>query len=211
MEKYAKILCDTTNRFVVQVPGEHPGAVIQGDDLISLKEDARDVYEMVKDSGNQSLVFMARMVADKLDMFFDNYDRFMDPNEDSTVNSDFSILIADDDKMICKILCEAIDKHYPNIDIEVVHDGESALDVIREETPSALILNMNMPRMNGAQVLRELEKEQIEMPILVISGYYRNKGDISEASGVSPEKYEHLSKPFKMQKMFDFIDSNISK
>jgi hypothetical protein len=75
-KRHAKILCDTTNRFVVQVPGQHPGAVIQGDDLISLKEDARDIYEMVKDSGNRELVFRARLVADKLQMFFENYDRF---------------------------------------------------------------------------------------------------------------------------------------
>ena len=83
MKKYAKILCDTTNRFVVEVPGEHPGAVIQGDDLYSLKEAARDVYEMVKESGNQELIFNARLVAAKLEIFFENYDRFMDSNEGS--------------------------------------------------------------------------------------------------------------------------------
>lgn len=55
------------------------------------------------------------------------------------------------------------------------HDGEEALQTIREEHPDLVVLDLLMPRMTGFDVLRELRQDERikDTPVLAMSGVYK--------------------------------------
>jgi len=64
-----------------------------------------------------------------------------------------SILVVDDDEND-QFICEyTIRKFDPDIRILKALDGAEALDILRTETPDAIILDINMPVMNGFEFL----------------------------------------------------------
>ena len=212
MPTYAKILCDITNRFVVQVPGHQPGAVIQGDDLHSLKEDAHDVFNMAKETNNPKLIFSAKMVFERLNRFFEHYYRITNSGETALYEikddySDQSALIAEDDRRTRDTISDVLKDQFPNISITKVDNGLEALHHLMLNPPSFLILNMMMPKLGGAEVLKTMVKKDIKTPVLVISGYYNTKEKVSEATGIPVDDFEHLSKPFVFKQFIEIIDS----
>lgn len=50
-------------------------------------------------------------------------------------------------------------------------DGEQALEICRRSAPDILITDMKMPRMDGIALLRVLQKEKIQMYVIILSGY----------------------------------------
>lgn len=56
-------------------------------------------------------------------------------------------------------------------EIHVARDGDSALALVRQHRPALLILDLNMPKRGGLEVLRTLRREpdMKDLPILVLS------------------------------------------
>jgi len=52
-------------------------------------------------------------------------------------------------------------------------DGEKAIEVILRENPGLVLLDLELPQLNGLSVLRRLRNElkKIEVPVVVITGY----------------------------------------
>jgi len=106
------------------------------------------------------------------------------------------VLIADDDPLLREALEDILKKRFKGISVIHAGDGDEALDIIYSEPPSLLILNMVMPRKRGDEVLRNLSKSEMRLPILVISGYFKSKGQVAAAAQVSEEFFEFMNKPF---------------
>ena len=78
------------------------------------------------------------------------------------------ILVADDVEVmrISLELALASDGH----DVSVVATGRSALDVLRERTFDAAVLDLWMPDGDGLSVLRRIREEQPDLRVFVITG-----------------------------------------
>lgn len=50
-------------------------------------------------------------------------------------------------------------------------DGATALNMILQQRPDLLLLDIEMPRMNGIELLEELERRKIRLKTIVLSGY----------------------------------------
>lgn len=76
-------------------------------------------------------------------------------------------LVAEDDSALGIFLARALeaDGHQ----VSVVCDGQAAIDRFLEETPDFAILDLNMPRIDGTEVLRFLRSQTDDLPILVLS------------------------------------------
>lgn len=82
-----------------------------------------------------------------------------------------SVLVVDDHPMLRERAAEAIDAD-PRLDLAgVACDGHEALDKIHRLCPDAVVLDIFMPRMNGAEVLREVHAEEIEVKVLVLTAH----------------------------------------
>ena len=83
-----------------------------------------------------------------------------------------SVLIVDDDAMMRISLKSLIawQEHGYRL-IGEASDGEQALEICRRSAPDILITDMKMPRMDGIALLRVLQKEKIQMYVIILSGY----------------------------------------
>lgn len=83
-----------------------------------------------------------------------------------------SILLIDDDKDDCQLFIDSIKEFDENIDCQVAHDGQFALDMLAgmsQRLPSLIFLDLRMPRMGGKKCLIELKKSELtrEIPVVV--------------------------------------------
>lgn len=80
--------------------------------------------------------------------------------------SPVTILIIDDDDIDVRFVCRAIRKHGIDNEIVVAHDGLEALDTLRNDPqrkigwPWIVLLDINMPRLNGHEFLEELRADE---------------------------------------------------
>ncbi len=76
------------------------------------------------------------------------------------MKSEFSLLIADDEHL-ARRLCREYLRPYPQIRIiGEASDGQSALDMLMQDQPDIVLLDIQMPEMNGLEVLQASGKQQ---------------------------------------------------
>lgn len=80
-----------------------------------------------------------------------------------------NILIVDDSALMRRVLCDIIetDKRFRVQDRAV--NGLDALNLLSRKTYDAVILDVNMPQMNGLELLKELQKRKISAKIIMAS------------------------------------------
>ena len=100
------------------------------------------------------------------------------------------ILIADDDPYIVKILRDRLNlKGFPII---TASDGEECLKNIVSESPSILILDLQMPKMDGLEVLENALQHGTNAQFIMISAH----GNIETAvDAVKKGAYDFIQKP----------------
>ena len=80
------------------------------------------------------------------------------------------ILLIEDNPLLSALYQNAFEKE--GIGIEVAHDGESGLALIRQKKPDAVLLDLLMPGMSGFEVLSALKKdtrtEHVKVIVLTI-------------------------------------------
>jgi two-component system, OmpR family, response regulator len=101
-----------------------------------------------------------------------------------------TILIADDDPHIREVLRFALSKAGHQV-IEA-EDGEQALERAAKETPDLVVLDINMPRMDGLEVCRRLRAEG-DLPILFLSS---RDDEIDRVLGIELGADDYVVKPF---------------
>jgi CheY-like chemotaxis protein len=79
------------------------------------------------------------------------------------------ILIIDDDKLSLKVIKEILGKlGYKTLEAE---NGESGLQLVRSEHPDLVITDFQMPGIDGLEVLYEVRKLNIGLPVILLTGY----------------------------------------
>lgn len=101
-----------------------------------------------------------------------------------------SILIVDDDPHIRQLLAFALTK--AGLEAREAEDGEAALEAVAANPPDLVILDINMPRLNGLEVCRRL-RAQGDLPILFLSS---RDDEIDRVLGIELGADDYVVKPF---------------
>lgn len=84
----------------------------------------------------------------------------------------YKSLIVDDEPMICMGIKMMVNwEAYQITEIQVAHNGEEALELIKKEAPQLLITDIKMPKMDGIQLVKAVRELGLDIHILVLSGY----------------------------------------
>jgi signal transduction histidine kinase len=116
--------------------------------------------------------------------------------------SDKIVLLADDEIMLRDLLAELLESNGYNV-IKVI-SGTEALKVLTEEIKvDIIILDYNMPEMNGLDCAAEIRKFNKEIPIILSSGSFGMNGntDLKE-KGID----SFVNKPYEFDTMLSTIE-----
>lgn len=78
------------------------------------------------------------------------------------------LLIAEDDQTLSHFLCRGLCGE--GDEVAVAHDGEAALELFLEREPDLMLLDLQLPRRSGHQVLAAIRELSPLCPVLVLSG-----------------------------------------
>ena len=79
------------------------------------------------------------------------------------------ILVVDDDEILTDMLQTALEKM--GYRVEIAHDGVEAVDHLKHPDCKLMLLDINMPRVNGMELLILMNAEGIEIPTIVMAGF----------------------------------------
>ncbi|MDA3972359.1 MAG: response regulator transcription factor [Desulfobulbaceae bacterium] len=107
-----------------------------------------------------------------------------------------NILIAEDDAEIrTQLKCALEKQHYR---VETASDGVAALDKIWNDIYDLVLLDIMMPRLDGLQVLQEIRKAKIDVPVLMLTA----RGALDDrVQGLDFGADDYLAKPFSMSEL----------
>ena len=96
-------------------------------------------------------------------------------------NSHAEILVVDDDAMSRRVLAQLLSA--AGYDCRVSNDGSKALETIHARPPSLLLLDFDMPGLNGAEVLRRLRADEnptvAQIPAIMLTAHGSEQSEVS--------------------------------
>ena len=82
---------------------------------------------------------------------------------------ELNVLYIDDDKIACENMYNTLNYFFKEVFIE--HNGVNALDTYKKENIHLLLVDYDMPLMNGAEFLQEIRTINSTIPALILSSY----------------------------------------
>ncbi len=106
------------------------------------------------------------------------------------------LLYAEDEKSLARAVSTILTRN--NYAVDVVHDGQSALDYLATENYDGAILDVMMPKLDGIEVLRRMRARGDSTPVLLLTA----KAEIDDrVTGLDSGANDYLTKPFDMKEL----------
>jgi CheY-like chemotaxis protein len=86
------------------------------------------------------------------------------------------ILLVDDEEGIQMLYREELEDE--GYEVISAYTGEEGLQKFKEESPDLVILDIQMPGMNGIETLRQMKMNNPELPVILSSAYSEYKQDL---------------------------------
>ena len=106
------------------------------------------------------------------------------------------VLVIDDEPGVRELISEALS--LSEITAVQAADGLEALSFLRRERFDLLILDINMPKLDGLALLEKLRTEGMSVPVLMLSAR-ADKADINQGLRTGADDY--LTKPFSIEEL----------
>ncbi|MCK5014377.1 MAG: response regulator [Candidatus Omnitrophica bacterium] len=117
------------------------------------------------------------------------------------------ILIVDDEKRIREML----DIRLSSAGYEVIQakDGEEGVAQARRHRPDLILMDVMMPKMDGGEAVKYLEKDPAtkDIPVIFLTAIITREEEESQAFGIQLDtgKYRFIAKPFEPENLLDEI------
>lgn len=93
-------------------------------------------------------------------------------------------------------------------EVTTLERAESVLERIDEDWPGVVVTDINLPGMDGLELMRRIHQIDADLPVILITGH----GDISMAVGAIREgAYDFIEKPFAAELLLDVVRRALDK
>ncbi|MEN8904849.1 MAG: response regulator transcription factor [Clostridiales bacterium] len=116
-----------------------------------------------------------------------------------------NILVVEDDNSIAELLIDYLEAS--NFKVDLVTDGVSALDRIKNTKYNLIVLDIMLPGLNGFDILKEVRDIKF-IPIIVLSA---RKEEIDKIKGLNLGADDYITKPFNFGELVARVNAHISK
>ena len=105
------------------------------------------------------------------------------------------ILVIDDERPIRSTLKEILE--FEKFTVETAEDGKAGLDLILKNKYDLILCDIKMPKMDGMEVLDKIVENNIETPVVMISGH----GNVETAvEAIKKGAYDFIQKPLDLNR-----------
>jgi len=106
-----------------------------------------------------------------------------------------TILVVEDDLSLSDVLCFTLRRS--GFDVLAVHDGLAALDAWETAQPSLVVLDLNLPKLDGLSVCRQI-RAQSDTPIIILTA---RGSDEDVVKGLELGADDYVVKPFSPKQL----------
>jgi len=105
----------------------------------------------------------------------------------------FKVLLVDDEEEFVQSLSERLEMRDLNSDTAL--NGEQALQIVKDQVPDVMVLDLKMPGIDGMEVLRRVRKAYPKVQVIILTGHGTDK-DEEEAKRLGA--FSYLQKPVEI-------------
>ncbi len=106
------------------------------------------------------------------------------------------LLLAEDEISLSKALTAILSKN--NYSVDAVYDGQDAVDYLMSGDYDCAILDVMMPKLNGFEVLKQIRKNGITIPVMMLTA--KSQTD-DKVEGLDLGANDYLTKPFESREL----------
>ncbi|MGP1570270.1 MAG: response regulator transcription factor [Eubacteriales bacterium] len=106
------------------------------------------------------------------------------------------ILIVEDEEILCENIAKGL--RLGGYEVDTCFDGENALEMLISESYDLVVLDLNLPKIDGMEILKEIRKDDSETAILILSA----RGQLQDKiEGLDAGANDYLCKPFHFEEL----------
>ena len=106
------------------------------------------------------------------------------------------ILVVEDETSLCETIAKGL--RLDGYEVDLCFDGDEAWNMILSESYDLIILDLNLPGMDGMEILKNIRNEDIETNILILSARSTLQDKID---GLDSGANDYLCKPFHFEEL----------
>lgn len=110
------------------------------------------------------------------------------------------ILVCDDQEVVREVVSGFLERK--GFEVARAKDGQECLELVKAGNFDAIYLDIKMPKMDGISVMKEIEKLDKKVQIILMSGFDRSNLEIKD---VDSENTKFLSKPFALESVLQVL------
>ncbi len=108
-----------------------------------------------------------------------------------SIESQTHVMVVEDDASLARWMADYLEVH--GFSVTVANQGDIAIDMIKTDVPAAVILDLNLPVLDGLEVCRQV-REFYDNPIIMLTA---RDTESDEITGLDSGADDYLAKPIK--------------
>ena len=105
---------------------------------------------------------------------------------------DMKVLVVDDESEITEVVNLCFGLRWPEADVESAGDAEAGLKLIEQDPPDLVLLDINLPGMDGFEACQEIRRI-CDVPIVMVSA---RDNEVDKVRGLEMGADDYITKPF---------------
>lgn len=110
------------------------------------------------------------------------------------------VLLVDDEREFVQTLSERLNMR--DMGSAVVYDGREALDLLREDRPEVIVIDLKMPHVDGFEVLKKVKADYPEIEVIVLTGHGSEQ---DRATCMQLGAYAYMQKPVDIEELSEVL------
>ena len=112
------------------------------------------------------------------------------------INRDATILVVDDEESLSELVSSAL--RFAGYTVKTESNGFDALRNVKAATPDLIVLDVNMPEMDGFEVCRRIRRDGVQVPVIFLTA----RDDMDDLrTGFRQGGDDYLTKPFSLEEL----------
>ena len=110
------------------------------------------------------------------------------------------VLLVDDEEDLVRTMAERMEMR--DLGSDVALDGQQALDMLEDDIPDVMVLDLRIPGMDGMEVLRRVKDTYPQIAVIIMTGH---GSDADEAEARRLGAFDYLRKPVDMAQLIEVV------